>query len=60
MAPISAIPVHSQPGSEGSDRPGGGALAWPGGVAVTGDSLQALTPPGHGLVFAEGLLAAAG
>jgi hypothetical protein len=27
-------------------------LAQPSGVLVTGDSLQAQTPPGHGLVFA--------
>jgi hypothetical protein len=29
-----------------------GALARPSGVVVTGDSLQAQTQPGHGLVFA--------
>ena len=29
-----------------------GALARPSGVVITGDSLQAQTPPGHGLVFA--------
>lgn len=29
-----------------------GALARPSGVVVTGDSLQAQTPPGHGLAFA--------
>ncbi len=29
-----------------------GALARPSGVVVTGDSLQARTPPGHGLAFA--------
>ena len=29
-----------------------GALARPSGVIVTGDSLQAQTPPGHGLAFA--------
>jgi L-alanine-DL-glutamate epimerase-like enolase superfamily enzyme len=29
-----------------------GALARPSGVAVTGDSVQAQTPPGHGLAFA--------
>ena len=29
-----------------------GALARPSGVIVTGDSLQAQTPPGHGLTFA--------
>jgi L-alanine-DL-glutamate epimerase-like enolase superfamily enzyme len=29
-----------------------GALAQPSGVLITGDSLQAQTPPGHGLVFA--------
>ena len=28
-----------------------GALAWPSGVVITGDSLQAQTPPGHGLAF---------
>ncbi len=33
-----------------------GALAGPSGVLVTGDSLQARTPPGHGLVFATGSL----
>ena len=33
-----------------------GALAGPSGVLVTGDSLQAQTPPGHGLVFATGSL----
>ena len=31
-----------------------GALARPSGVVVTGDSLQAQTPPGHGLAFAAG------
>jgi len=31
-----------------------GALARPSGVVVTGDSLTAQTPPGHGLVFASG------
>ena len=34
-----------------------GALARPSGVVVTGDSLQAQTGPGHGLVFATGTLA---
>ena len=29
-----------------------GALARPSGVVVTGDSMQAQTPPGHGLAFA--------
>jgi L-alanine-DL-glutamate epimerase-like enolase superfamily enzyme len=29
-----------------------GALARPSGVVITGDSLRAQTPPGHGLVFA--------
>jgi L-alanine-DL-glutamate epimerase-like enolase superfamily enzyme len=29
-----------------------GALAGPSGVSITGDSLQATTPPGHGLAFA--------
>jgi L-alanine-DL-glutamate epimerase-like enolase superfamily enzyme len=29
-----------------------GALAAPSGVTVTGDTLQAATPPGHGLTFA--------
>jgi L-alanine-DL-glutamate epimerase-like enolase superfamily enzyme len=33
-----------------------GALAQPSGVVVTGDGLQARTPPGHGLVFAAGSL----
>jgi L-alanine-DL-glutamate epimerase-like enolase superfamily enzyme len=33
-----------------------GALAAPSGVVVTNDSLQAQTPPGHGLVFATGTL----
>ena len=33
-----------------------GALARPSGVVITGDSLQAYTPPGHGLVFATGAL----
>ena len=33
-----------------------GALAQPSGVVVTGDSLQAQTPPGHGLVFATDVL----
>jgi L-alanine-DL-glutamate epimerase-like enolase superfamily enzyme len=33
-----------------------GALARPSGVVVTGDSLQAQTEPGHGLVFATGAL----
>ena len=33
-----------------------GALARPSGVVITGDSLQAQTPPGHGLVFATGTL----
>ncbi len=33
-----------------------GALARPSGVVVTGDSLQAQTPPGHGLTFATDLL----
>src|SRR5499427_1851283 len=33
-----------------------GALAEPSGVVITGDSLQAQTPPGHGLVFATGTL----
>ena len=33
-----------------------GALARPSGVVITGDSLQAQTPPGHGLVFATGAL----
>ena len=33
-----------------------GALARPSGVVVTGDSLQAQTPPGHGLAFAAGSL----
>jgi L-alanine-DL-glutamate epimerase-like enolase superfamily enzyme len=33
-----------------------GALAQPSGVAITGDSLQARTPPGHGLVFAASSL----
>ncbi len=34
-----------------------GALARPSGVVITGDSLRARTPPGHGLVFATGTLA---
>jgi L-alanine-DL-glutamate epimerase-like enolase superfamily enzyme len=34
-----------------------GALARPSGVVITGDSLQADTQPGHGLVFATGDLA---
>jgi L-alanine-DL-glutamate epimerase-like enolase superfamily enzyme len=33
-----------------------GALSKPSGVVITGDSLQAQTPPGHGLVFADGTL----
>ena len=33
-----------------------GALEVPSGVTVTGDSLQAQTAPGHGLVFATGTL----
>jgi L-alanine-DL-glutamate epimerase-like enolase superfamily enzyme len=33
-----------------------GALARPCGVVVTGDSLQAQTPPGHGLAFAADAL----
>jgi L-alanine-DL-glutamate epimerase-like enolase superfamily enzyme len=33
-----------------------GALARPSGVVVTGDRLQAHTEPGHGLVFATGVL----
>ena len=33
-----------------------GALAQPSGVVITGDSLQAETPPGHGLVFAADTL----
>jgi L-alanine-DL-glutamate epimerase-like enolase superfamily enzyme len=33
-----------------------GALARPSGVVITGDSLRAQTPPGHGLVFATGTL----
>lgn len=33
-----------------------GALATPSGVVVTGDSLEAQTPPGHGLVFATDAL----
>jgi hypothetical protein len=33
-----------------------GALARPSGVEVTGDSLQASTPPGHGLAFATDAL----
>jgi L-alanine-DL-glutamate epimerase-like enolase superfamily enzyme len=33
-----------------------GALAAPSGVVVTGDSLRADTPPGHGLAFATGTL----
>ncbi len=37
-----------------------GALARPSGVVVTGDSLQAQTPPGHGLEFAAGNLAELG
>jgi len=31
-------------------------LARPSGVVVTGDRLQAQTPPGHGLVFATDAL----
>jgi L-alanine-DL-glutamate epimerase-like enolase superfamily enzyme len=37
-----------------------GALARPSGVEITGDSLQAETPPGHGLEFAVGALAGFG
>jgi L-alanine-DL-glutamate epimerase-like enolase superfamily enzyme len=33
-----------------------GALARPSGVVIAGDSLQAQTPPGHGLVFATDAL----
>jgi hypothetical protein len=33
-----------------------GALSRPSGVVITGDSLQAQTPPGHGLVFATAAL----
>jgi L-alanine-DL-glutamate epimerase-like enolase superfamily enzyme len=33
-----------------------GALARPSGVVVSGDSLRAQTPPGHGLVFATDVL----
>ena len=33
-----------------------GALARPSGVVITGDSLEAQTPPGHGLVFATDAL----
>ncbi len=33
-----------------------GALARPSGVTITGDSLQAQTPPGHGLAFAADFL----
>ena len=33
-----------------------GALARPSGVVITGGSLEAQTPPGHGLVFATGAL----
>src|SRR5215475_14178064 len=33
-----------------------GALARPSGVVITGGSLEAQTPPGHGLVFAIGAL----
>jgi L-alanine-DL-glutamate epimerase-like enolase superfamily enzyme len=33
-----------------------GALARPGGVTISGDSLQARTEPGHGLVFAADTL----
>jgi L-alanine-DL-glutamate epimerase-like enolase superfamily enzyme len=33
-----------------------GALAGPGGVVITGDSLQAQTQPGHGLAFATSAL----
>jgi L-alanine-DL-glutamate epimerase-like enolase superfamily enzyme len=33
-----------------------GALARPSGVVITGDSLQAQTPPGHGLAFATDVL----
>jgi L-alanine-DL-glutamate epimerase-like enolase superfamily enzyme len=33
-----------------------GALARPSGVVITGDSLRAQTPPGHGLVFATDAL----
>lgn len=33
-----------------------GALAQPSGVVITGDSLQAQTQPGHGLVFATGAM----
>jgi L-alanine-DL-glutamate epimerase-like enolase superfamily enzyme len=33
-----------------------GALAKPSGVVITGDSLRAQTPPGHGLVFATDAL----
>ncbi len=33
-----------------------GALARPSGVTITGDSLQAQTPPGHGLAFAADAL----
>jgi hypothetical protein len=33
-----------------------GALARPSGVIITGDSLQARTQPGHGLVFATNAL----
>src|SRR5262249_60150213 len=36
-----------------------GALARPSGVVITGDSLQAQTPPGHGLVLATGTQAEA-
>jgi L-alanine-DL-glutamate epimerase-like enolase superfamily enzyme len=37
-----------------------GALARPSGVVVTGDSLQAQTPPGHGLDFATAAMAQVG
>ena len=33
-----------------------GALAEPSGVVITGDSLEAQTRPGHGLVFATDVL----
>ena len=33
-----------------------GALARPSGVVITGDSLQAQTPPGHGLAFAADVM----
>lgn len=37
-----------------------GALARPSGVVITGDSLQAQTPPGHGMEFATATMAELG